>query len=151
MNGWMFFPAEKSGNGNQEFEVIFGAFPGMHQLSGEEWRTYIPESKERLQGKSLGFYCGGASKASPAEFPPYPITVFHSDLMLMPICWTYKTVLAVIPVPDQVYKLIHPHTCRFVLTVTGTFADRPPSYHVYGSYTFFPPPYRLAKEDAGKK
>ena len=144
----MFFAAEKSGNGNQGFEVIFGSFPGMHQLSGEEWRTYFPESKERLQGKSLGFYCGGGpSKVAPAEFPPFPITVFRSDLMLMPVCWTYKTVLAVTPDADQIYKLIRPHSFRFVLTVTGTFADRPPSYRVYGSYTFFPPPYRLAKAE----
>ncbi len=146
MNGWMFFPAEKSGNGDQGFEVIFGSFPGMHQLSGEEWRTYIPESKERLQGKSLGFYCGGGTgKVSPAEVPPYPMKAFRSNLMIMALCWTYKAVLTVTPAPDLGYKLIRPHSFRFVLTVTGTYADNPPSYHVYGSYSFFPPPYKLAK------
>ena len=156
MNGWMFFPAEKSGTRtrNRDIEVIFESFPGY--LSEDEWHENVPESIERKQGRSIGFYCGGgipsgAGTLAAAEIPAYPMNVFRSDLMIMPVCWTYRTVLTVPPVFDQKYKWNRPHTYRFVLTVTGTFADRPPSLRVCGSYCFFPPPYRLAKGDAGGK
>ena len=151
MNGWMFFPAKKSGtrNRDRDLEIIFESFPGY--LSAEEWHDNVPESIERKQGKSIGFYCGGGPSLRPgqfsaAELPAYPVNVFRSDLMIMPVCWTYKNVLEVSPVSESIYKLNRPHAFRSVLTVTGTFADQPPYLRVCGSYCFFPPPYRLAEE-----
>lgn len=149
MDGWMFFPAEKSGTRNREFDIIFEALPGMKHLSREEWHEFVPESHERKQGRSIGFCCGGSLRhpfpGPPADLPPFPMMPFRSDLTIMPLCWTCKTVLTVFQAAEQKYLLIHPHAFRSVLTVTGTFADRPPHIRVCGSCCFFPPRYRMAE------
>ena len=152
MGGWMFFSSDNSRR-NWSLEDFLEDLPSLgRQASRDEWHEHVPESRERTQGRSLGFFCGGA-KASRllAELPAYPMSVFVSDLTIMPVCWTYKTVLEVSPASLSIYKFNRPHAFRSVLTVTGTFADQPPYLRVCGSYSFFPPPYRLAKGDAGKK
>ena len=151
MNGWMFF----SSNGNDsysrlELDALLEILGPPGHLSKEEWHTYIPESREPLQGKTLGFFCGGAIpgalKNSPGTemLPDFPLRLFVSDFMIMPVCWTFKGALTVRSAPAREYRtrlvMQHPR----VLTVCGTVANRPQYLRVYGSYSFFPPPYVLA-------
>ncbi|MBO4632168.1 MAG: hypothetical protein J5858_09620 [Lentisphaeria bacterium] len=147
MNGWMFFPGKRNSERkyNQEIEVIFGTVPGLSSLSREEWHAYIPESKERAQGRTLGFFCGNGRQSGKKlfDFPDYPMRTFVSDSVIMPSCWTFNEVLSASPVPVSEYRVFPAKKSSEVITVTGTLPDRPPYVRVYGSYCFFPPPYRL--------
>ena len=144
MNGWMFFsPEVNSARQYQKFEVIFGTVPGMDFLSREEWHTYLPESRERMQGRTLGFFCGGGQGMNLSEMPDYPLRTFISDYVIMPSCWTNQVFLSVAAEPVEQYRIFHVPVNSPVITETGTFPDKPPYVRVYGSYCFFPPPYRL--------
>ena len=146
MNGWMFFPQGENAvrTGNINWELISGVFPGMNAISRKEWHAYIPESRERLQGHSLGFFCGGGRKNIPPDIlPDYPMRTFVSDYVIMPSCWTDQFNQTVPAEGPEKYR-IAPVPADFpVMTVTGFFPDRPPYRRVCGSYCFFPPPYRL--------
>ena len=147
MGGWMFFSSDNSRR-NWSLEDFLEDLPSLgRQLSREEWHEHVPESRERTQGRSLGFFCGGA-KASRllAELPAYPMSVFVSDLTIMPVCWTSKDVLTVPAGPADAYRVATVLSSRFVITVTGTLPDRPPVCRVWGSYCFFPPPYVMSKQ-----
>ena len=147
MGGWMFFSSDNSRR-NWSLEDFLEDLPSLgRQASRDEWHEHVPESRERTQGRSLGFFCGGA-KASRvlAELPAYPMAVFVSDLTIMPVCWTSKEVLTVSAGSADAYRLADVSVCRSVITVTGTLPDRPPSFRVCGSYCFFPPPYVVAKQ-----
>ena len=153
MNGWMFFPPQKNiyrgANGDDPAARLLAMLMDSPSVTAEEWHSYVPESRESLQGKSLGFFCGGAGladlKHGPAseDMPEFPMPVFVSDFIIMPSCWSFDGVLTVPAEPRQDY-LIHllPEFGK-VITVTGTLPDRPPCLAVYGSYCFFPPPYVL--------
>lgn len=151
MSGWMFFPPdkEKKFSHDEAAVLLLQILQDTDHISREEWNACIPESRERLQGRSLGFFCGGASlsalKNSPAaqDMPQFPMPVFISDFSIMPSCWTFKGLLTVPAAPDQKYRVFLVSNFRKVLTVTGTLPDRPPYYGVFGNYSFFPPPYIL--------
>lgn len=149
MNGWMFFPPSK-GKGffnGEAASLMLELFQDVNGLSREEWNSLVPESRERLQGRSLGFYCGGAGLAAlkngPAaqNLPDFPMKVFVSEFTIMPSCWTFKDSLVIAAVPNQEYLIFLKPGFVKVLTVTGTMPDRPPCYGVYGTYCFFPQPY----------
>ena len=147
MGGWMFFPSNDSRR-NWSLEDFLEDLPSFgSQPSRDEWHEYIPETRERSQGRTLGFFCGGG-KASyvAAELPAYPMAVFVSDLTIMPVCWTSKDVLTVPSGCADAYRIVSVLGFRSVITVTGTLPDRPPSFRVCGSYCFFPPPYVMAKQ-----
>ena len=150
MSGWMFFPQDHEKRfSNDEAAVLLELIMNSSTISREDWNTYIPESRESLQGRSLGFFCGGAGlaalKNSPAaqNMPEFPMPVFVSEFSIMPECWTFKDQLTAeaVPAQDYIIRLI-PDFDR-VITVTSALPDRPPCYAVYGSYCFFPPPYVL--------
>ena len=151
MNGWMFFPRRKEKRFSNEdaAALLLEMLQDGNRISKEDWNTYIPESRESLQGRSLGFFCGGAGlaalKNSPAaqDMPEFPMPVFVSEFSIMPECWTFKDQLTAeaVPAQDYIIRLI-PDFDR-VITVTSALPDRPPCYAVYGSYCFFPPPYVL--------
>ena len=146
MNGWMFFSdaGNRTKNISRDFEVMLETFPGMYRMSREEWNTFLPESKEPLQGASLGFFCGGDFSGGLAEkegMPSFPMRSFVSDWVIQPSCWTYPNLLTVSASRVEGYRFTLPRAGFGVITVTGTLPDRPPSVHVYGSYCFFPPPY----------
>lgn len=145
MGGWMFFPSYNPGR-NWSLEDFLDGLPSLDsQLSRDEWHEHVPESRERLQGRSLGFFCGGAkSSCVPADLPAYPMAVFVSDLMIMASCWTSKEVFSVLAALPDEYRIADVISYRFVITVTGTLPDRPPWFRVCGSYCFFPPPYVMA-------
>ncbi len=153
MNGWIFFPRDNEKRvSNDEAAVLLELIMNSNNISKEDWNTYVPESRESLQGRSLGFFCGGASlaalKNTPAaqDMPEYPMSVFVSDFSIMPACWTFKDLLTADPGSVCEY-LVSPLTnFNQVITVTSTLPDRPPWLAVYGSYCFFPPPY-LVKEN----
>lgn len=155
MNGWMFFSSENDDDFSRKdmHAVILDLLETPVSLSREEWNAYIPESRESLQGKTLGFYCGGASlagmKNNPAapDMPEFPMLELISDHTIMPVCWSFKETLEAVPVPDIGYRIL-PAAGSYpaVITVTGTFSVRPPYMRVYGSYTFFPPPYVLKEK-----
>ena len=148
MNGWMFFPTkEKLFSSGEAASLLLEMLQDTNRLSREEWNTYVPESRERLQGRSLGFFCGGAGldalKHSPAapDLPDFPMPVFVSDFSIMPLCWTFKNSLVIDPAPNRDYLIFLQPGLGKVITVTGTLPDRPPCYGVHGGYCFFPPPY----------
>ena len=147
MGGWMFFSSDNSRR-NWSLEDFLEDLPSLgRQLSREEWHEHVPESRERTQGRSLGFFCGGATASRLlAELPAYPMSVFVSDLTIMPVCWTSRRVLTVPSGPANAYRIVNVLGFRLVITVTGTLPDRPPAYRVCGSYCFFPPPYVMAKQ-----
>ena len=147
MGGWMFFSSDSSRR-NWSLEDFLEDLPSLgSQLSREEWHEHVPESRERTQGRSLGFFCGGL-KASRvlAELPAYPMPVFVSELTIMPVCWTSKRVLTVPAGSADAYRIVNVLSFRFVITVTGTLPDRPPACRVCGSYCFFPPPYVMPEQ-----
>ena len=155
MNGWMFFSHGNNSwrKSDQDFEVIFGSLPGMFPLSREEWHAFIPESKERPQGRTLGFFCGDgglAGKKQLFDFPEYPLHAFVSDSVIMPCCWSFNEVLSVSASPVSEYRIFPDKRCSKVITVTGTLPERPPYVRVYGSYCFFPPPYRVRSGEQEK-
>ena len=145
MNGWIFFSPGKNTwqKYDRDFEAVFLAMPGMNPLSREEWHAYMPESGERLQGRSLGFFCGGGSGISCCALPDYPLRVFTSDYVIMPSCWTDQVFLTVAAGPVEKKRVFRVPAEMRTMTVTGTFPDNPPYFRVYGSYCFFPPQYRL--------
>ena len=151
MNGWMFFPRRKKKKLSSEdaAALLLEMLEADIRISKEEWNTYIPESRESLQGRSLGFYCGGAGlaalKNTPAaqDMPEYPMLVFVSDFSIMPECWTFKEALIAESEPVREYIIRLLPDSKNVITVTSTLPDRPPCFAVYGSYCFFPPPYVL--------
>ena len=151
MNGWMFFPPQKNNfrgaDGDDPAARLLAMLMDSPSVSAEEWHSYVPESRESLQGKSLGFFCGGAAladlKHGPAseDIPEFPMPIFVSDLSIMPSCWSYDGVLTVPAEPCMDYLVPLMPKFRKVITVTSTLPDRPPSLAVYGSYCFFPSPY----------
>lgn len=153
MNGWMFFPPgrEKRFTNDEAAVLLLQMLENTERISKDDWNTYIPESRESLQGKSLGFFCGGAGlaelKRSPAapDMPDFPMPVFVSDFSIMPECWTFKDLLTVKAEPDREYRIFLLPDFKKVITVTSTLPDRPPCFGVYGSYCFFPPPYVLTE------
>ena len=154
MNGWMFFSSDNDDLSRKGIHAaISDLLESPYSPSREEWNTYIPESRESLQGKTLGFFCGGAGlsalKDNPAApyMPEFPMLELISDHTIMPVCWSFKEVLAAVPVSDVGYSIL-PEAQRYckVITVTGTLSARPPYVRVYGSYTFFPPPYELKEK-----
>lgn len=147
MCGWMFFPSDNSRIKWSLEDFLEDLHGWGSQPSPDEWREHVPESRERTQGRSLGFFCGGA-KASRvfAELPAYPMAVFVSDLTIMPVCWTSKDVLTVPAGSADAYRIVNILSFRLVITVTGTLPDRPPACRVWGSYCFFPPPYVMSKQ-----
>lgn len=147
MGGWVFFSSDNSRR-NWSLEDFLEGLPSLgRQLSREEWHELIPESRERTQGRSLGFFCGGAKTSHVlAELPAYPMSVFVSDLTIMPVCWTSNSVLTVPAGLANAYRIVNVSSSRFAITVTGTLPDRPPAYRVCGSYCFFPPPYVMAEQ-----
>ena len=151
MGGWMFFSSDNSRR-NWSLEDFLEDLPSLGSLpSRDEWHEYVPESRERSQGSSLGFFAGvnlpGKEPPGQAGLPAYPMAVFVSDLTIMPVCWTSKDVLTVSAGPADTYRIVDVLSYRFVITVTGTLPDRPPAFRVFGSYCFFPPPYVMAKRD----
>ena len=159
MNGWMFFPPKKNiyrgANGDDPAARLLAMLMDSGSATAEEWRSYVPESRESLQGKSLGFFCGGAGladlKHGPAakDMPDFPMPVFVSDFSIMPKCWSFNGVLTVPAEPVREYIVFLLPRFRKVVTVTSTLPDRPPCYSVYGSYCFFPPPYVLKGKPKG--
>lgn len=155
MNGWMFFSSDKDDDFSRKdvHAVITDLLESPLSPSREEWHAYIPESRESLQGKTLGFFCGGAGlaalKNSPSApyMPEFPMLELISDYTIMPACWSFKEVLKAVPVNDTGY-IIQPMVHRYykVITETGTFSVRPPYVRVHGSYSFFPPPYVLKEQ-----
>ena len=147
MGGWMFFSSDNYRR-NWSLEDFLEDLPSLgRQLSREEWHEHVPESRERTQGRTLGFFCGGAKTSLvQAELPAYPMAVFVSDLTIMPVCWTSKEVLTVPAGSADAYRLADVSGSRSVITVTGTLPDRPTSLRVCGSYCFVPPPYVVAKQ-----
>ena len=145
MNGWIFFTQVKNSwqKYDRDFEAVFLAMPGMNPLSRDEWHAYVPESRERSQGRSLGFFCGGGSGISRGALPDYPLRVFLSDYIIMPSCWTDQIVLTVAAEPVGENRVFRVPAGMRTMTVTGTFSENPPYFRVYGSYCFFPPPYLL--------
>ena len=151
MNGWMFFPPQKNNfRGTDEDDRaarLLAMLMDSPSITAEEWRGYVPESRESLQGKSLGFFCGGAGlaelKHGPAseDMPEFPMPVFVSDFSIMPSCWSFDGMLTVPAEPCLDYLVPLMPNFRKVITVTGSLPDRPPCLAVYGSYCFFPPPY----------
>ena len=147
----MFFPQrnEKRFSKEDAAALLLEMLQDTNCISKEDWNTYIPESRESLQGRSLGFYCGGAGlaalKNSPVakDMPEYPMQVFVSDFSIMPECWTFKDALTVDAKPAREYIIRLLPDFKQVITVTSTLPDRPPCFAVYGSYCFFPPPYVL--------
>lgn len=154
MNGWMFFSPESisAWEYNKGLEAVWGAFPGMNPLSREEWHAYVPESRERRQGRTLGFFCGGGSGKNLSGMPDYPVRTFVSDFVIMPSCWTYQSLITVpASAPDNSgFVIRHARSLR-VITATGTFPDKPPYFRVCGSYCFFPPPYVLRRTDKSQE
>lgn len=145
MNGWMFFPSDRypRQQDGKDSELILEIFPGMNPLSRDEWHAYMPESRERSQGRSLGFFCGGGSGISRCALPDYPLRVFTSDYIIMPSCWTDQVFLTIAAEPVGENRVFRVPAGLRTITVTGTFSENPPYFRVYGSYCFFPPPYRL--------
>ena len=151
MNGWMFFPPQKNiiqgSDGDDPSARLLAMLMDSPSVTAEEWRSYVPESRESLQGKSLGFFCGGAGlaelKHGPAskDMPEFPMPVFVSDFTLMPSCWSFDGLLTAPAEPCLDYLVPLMPNYRKVITVTSTLSDRPPCFAVYGSYSFFPPPY----------
>ncbi len=159
MNGWMFFSPKKNiyrGPGGDDPAVrLLTMLMVSGSVSAEEWSSYVPESRESPQGKSLGFFCGGAGladlKHGPAseEMPEFPMPVFVSDFSIMPSCWTFNEALIVSAGPGREYIVQMQPDLRKPITVTGTLPDRPPCVAVYGSYCFFPPPYVMKENPKG--
>ena len=153
MNGWMFFPSPKKNSrgpdGNDPAARLLAILMSSESVSAEEWHSYVPESRESLQGKSLGFFCGGAGlaelKHGPAskDMPEFPMQVFVSDFSIMPSCWSFNETLTVPAEPVLDYLVPLMPSYWKVITVTSTLPDRPACFAVYGSYCFFPPPYVL--------
>ena len=151
MNGWMFFPSPKDKfrgpGGDDPAARLLAMLMGSDSVTAEEWNSYVPESRESLQGKSLGFFCGGAGladlKHGPAseDMPEFPMPVFVSEFTIMPSCWSFDGVLTAPAEPCLDYLVPLMPNFRKVITVTGSLPDRPPCLAVYGSYCFFPPPY----------
>ena len=159
MNGWMFFPSQKDNfrgmDGDDPAAKLLAMLMDSGSATAEEWRSYVPESRESLQGKSLGFFCGGAGlaelKHGPAseDMPEFPMPVFVSDISIMPSCWSFNETLTVPAEPAREYIIRLLPDFRKVITVTSTLPDRPPCYAVYGSYCFFPPPYVMKNPQKG--
>ena len=159
MNGWMFFPSPKDKfrgpGGDDPAARLLAMLMDSGSVTAEEWRSYVPESRESLQGKSLGFFCGGAGlaelKHGPAskDMPEFPMPVFVSDFSIMPSCWSFNETLTVPAEPVLDYLVPLMPNYRKVITVTSTLPDRPPCYAVYGSYCFFPPPYVMKENPKG--
>ena len=159
MNGWMFFPPQKNivrgADGDDPAARLLAMLMDTPRVTAEEWRSYVPESRESLQGKSLGFFCGGAGlaelKHGPAskDMPEFPMPVFVSDFSIMPSCWSFDEALIVRAEPAREYIIRLVPEFRKVITVTGTLPDRPPCFAVYGSYCFFPPPYVMKEPPKG--
>ena len=58
MGGWMFFPSDNSRR-NWSLEDFLDDFSSVgSQPSRDEWYEHVPESRERLQGRTLGFLGG---------------------------------------------------------------------------------------------
>ena len=150
MGGWMFFPADNSRR-NWSLEDFLDDFPGMGSLpSRDEWHEHVPETRERLQGRTLGFLGRmNAAKTVPpgqSDLPAYPMAVFISDMTIMPACWSSQNVLTVPSGSTDAYRIVGAAGYRKVITVTGTLPDRPPAFRVWGNYCFFPPPYIMAEQ-----
>ena len=150
MGGWIFFPSDNSRK-NWSLEDFLDDLPHLGNMpSRDEWREHVPETRERLQGRTLGFFGGMnvSGKRTPGLFdlPAYPMAVFVSDLTIMPACWSCQDVLTVSSGPVDEYRIVNALRFRFVLTVTGTLSDRPPALRVCGSYSFFPPAYVMAEQ-----
>ena len=150
MGGWMFFPSDNSRR-NWSLEDFLDDFSSVgSQPSRDEWYEHVPESRERLQGRTLGFLGGmNVTKTVPpgqSDLPAYPMQVFISDLTLMPTCWNSQTVLSVPSGRVDIYRIVGVGSSPLVITVTGTLPDRPPVFRVCGSYCFFPPPYVMAEQ-----
>ena len=150
MGGWMFFPSDNSRR-NWSLEDFLDDFPSMgSQLSREEWQEHVPESRERLQGRSLGFFGGmNVAKTVPpgqSGLPAYPMRVFISDLTIQPSCWSSQNAVSVPSGSVDAYRIVNVMIYRPVITVTGTLPDRPPAFRVCGSYCFFPPPYVMPEQ-----
>ena len=153
MNGWMFFPSKKNisrgSDGDDSAARLLAMLMDSPSVTAEEWHSYVPESRESLQGKSLGFFCGGAGlaelKHGPAskDMPEFPMLVLVSDFTIMPSCWSFDGLLSAPAEPCLDYLVPLMPKFRKVITVTSTLSDRPPCVAVYGSYSFFPPPYVL--------
>ena len=153
MNGWMFFPSKKNisrgSDGDDSAARLLAMLMDSPSVTAEEWHSYVPESRESLQGKSLGFFCGGAGlaelKHGPAskDMPEFPMLVLVSDFTIMPSCWSFDRVLTAPAEPCLDYLVPLMPKYRKVITVTSTLSDRPPCVAVHGSYCFFPPPYLL--------
>ena len=159
MNGWMFFPPKKNiyrgPDGDDPEARLLAILMSSESVTAEEWRSYVPESRESLQGKSLGFFCGGAGlaelKHGPAsqDMPEFPMPAFVSDFSIMPSCWSFNGVLTVSAEPAREYTIRLRPEFRKVITVTSMLPDRPPCLAVYGSYCFFPPPYVMKEKPKG--
>ena len=150
MNGWMFFHSDKTRN-NWSLEDLLEDLPNAgRQPSRDEWREYVPESRERLQGRTLGFFGGMdvSGMEPPGQFglPAYPMRVFVSDQTLMPSCWSSQNVITVPSGSADAYLIVNAVSYQFVITVTGTLPDRPPAFRVCGNYCFFPPPYVMPEQ-----
>lgn len=151
MGGWMFFP---SGNfrKNWNLDDLLEDLPSLGSLpSRDEWYEHVPETRERLQGHTLGFFCGigkvpGKMPPGHADLPAYPMSVFVSELTIMPACWTSKDIQTVPAVFPDEYRIVNAVNYPLVITVTGTLPDRPPAFRVFGSYCFFPPPYVMTQQ-----
>ena len=150
MGGWMFFPSDNSRR-NWSLEDLLEDFSSAgSQPSRDEWHEHVPETRERLQGRTLGFLGGMnvAKTVPPGQFdlPAYLMQVFISDLKIMAPCWSSQNVLSVPSGSIDAYRIVNVMSCRSVITVTGTLPDSPPAFRVYGSYCFFPPPYVMAEQ-----
>ena len=146
----MFFPSDNSRR-NWSLEDLLDDIPSVgSQPSRDEWHEYVPQTRERLQGRTLGFFGGMnvSREKTPgqSDLPAYPMEVFISDLTIMPACWSSLNVLTVPSGSVEAYRIVGAAGYRPVITVTGTLPDRPPAFRVWGSYCFVPPPYVMAEQ-----
>ncbi|MBQ9336058.1 MAG: hypothetical protein IJS14_02020 [Lentisphaeria bacterium] len=143
----MFFSKKDEPDDNPELSLVLDRI-GLSPVSAEEWSELLPETRERAQGPSLGFCCGGAPRkgaGDPSFMPDFPLISFVSDYIIEPKCWQDQQICFTIhPEPDTAFRLVGQYAARPVITVTSAITDRPPSFRVYGSYCFFGPPYVLA-------
>ena len=144
MENWILFPRKNTANKVSGPECIDMLLYFLSQdqrclVSKEEWNTLIPESRERLQGPSLGFCCGSLSGSAGTGrdlcygLPPVRIRKYASDCMILQKAWNNDfacTVRNSWSIPEGF--ILHLNSSPVAITVSGMLSLEG-SFFVWGS------------------